>query len=92
MERSAVTAPQWASRLSVAPRVAWLRLGSGPGSIATEMAQAVLSDPEKARGALMRTPLGRFGEPEEVASAVLYLASREAAYITGAVLEVTGGL
>jgi 3-oxoacyl-[acyl-carrier protein] reductase len=34
----------------------------------------------------------RFGKPEEVASAVLYLASREASYITGSVLEVTGGL
>ncbi|MEE8466947.1 MAG: SDR family oxidoreductase, partial [Planctomycetota bacterium] len=37
-------------------------------------------------------PMRRFGEPQEVASAVLYLASQEAAYITGAVLEVTGGL
>jgi 3-oxoacyl-[acyl-carrier protein] reductase len=39
-----------------------------------------------------QVPLKRFGNPEEVASCVLFLASKEAAYITGSVLEVTGGL
>ena len=39
-----------------------------------------------------RTPLGRFGTPEEIASAVAFLASDEAAYITGQVLAVDGGL
>ncbi len=34
----------------------------------------------------------RFGKPDEIASAVMYLASKEAAYITGTTLEVTGGL
>ena len=37
-------------------------------------------------------PAKRFGTPEEVASAVLYLASAEASYITGATLDITGGL
>ena len=37
-------------------------------------------------------PTGRFGTPEEVAQAVLFLASEQAAYITGAVLDITGGL
>jgi len=36
--------------------------------------------------------LGRFGEPEEVASAILYLASDEASFITGVVLDVNGGI
>jgi 3-oxoacyl-[acyl-carrier protein] reductase len=39
-----------------------------------------------------RTPLGRFGTPEDVANAVAFLASEEAAYITGQVLAVDGGL
>jgi 3-oxoacyl-[acyl-carrier protein] reductase len=38
------------------------------------------------------TPLGRFGEPHEIAAAVIYLASREASYVTGQVLGVDGGL
>jgi len=61
-----------------------------PGFVATELLDDL---PEKAVAAHKASvPMRRFGEPEEVASAVLYLASREAAYITGAVLEVTGGL
>ncbi|MGH6948922.1 MAG: SDR family NAD(P)-dependent oxidoreductase [Kiloniellales bacterium] len=63
----------------------------GPGSIATEMAQAVLSDPEKAKGALSRTPLGRFGEPDEVAKVALFLASDDSSYITGQVIYPDGG-
>lgn len=61
-----------------------------PGFVATELLDDL---PEKAVAAYKASvPMRRFGEPEEVASAVLYLASREAGYITGAVLEVTGGL
>ena len=37
-------------------------------------------------------PAGRFGKPEEVAEAVLFLAGKNAAYINGAILEITGGL
>ena len=49
--------------------------------------------PEAAReGILTQTPLGRIGRPEEVAAAVLFLASDEAGYITGQVLRVNGGM
>ncbi|RMH88700.1 MAG: 3-oxoacyl-ACP reductase FabG [Calditrichaeota bacterium] len=61
-----------------------------PGFIATEMVTTV---PEKVISALKeKTPLQRLGKPEEVASAYLFLASEEAAFITGAVLSVDGGL
>ncbi len=63
----------------------------GPGSIATEMAEAVLSDPEKRRGALCRTPMGRFGEPDEVAKVAVFLASDDSSYITGQTIYPDGG-
>jgi len=61
-----------------------------PGFIETEL----LADlPEELIREYKKTvPLKRFGKPEEIASAVLYLASPEASYITGSVLEVTGGI
>lgn len=63
----------------------------GPGSIATEMVQAVLNDPEKARGALSRTPMGRFGEPEEIGKVAVFLASDDSSYMTGEIVYVDGG-
>lgn len=65
--------------------------GIGPGSIATELAQAVLSDPEKARSALCRTPMGRFGEPEEIGKVAVFLASDDSSYITGQIIYPDGG-
>lgn len=65
--------------------------GIGPGSIATEMAQAVLSDPEKRRGAMCRTPMGRFGEPDEVAKIAVFLASDDSSYLTGQTIYPDGG-
>ena len=61
-----------------------------PGFIETDLI-ADLPD-ETAKGYRSSVPMRRFGKPEEVASAVLYLASPEASYINGATLEVTGGL
>lgn len=61
-----------------------------PGFIDTELLSD-LSDAHK-QGFLDMVPLKRFGRPEEVAHAVTFLASKEAAYINGAVLEVTGGI
>lgn len=61
-----------------------------PGYIATELTN-VLS--EEIRGAILaNTPLGRLGEPEDVAGAVRFLCSDEAAFVTGEVLLVDGGL
>jgi 3-oxoacyl-[acyl-carrier protein] reductase len=61
-----------------------------PGFIATAMTDK-LSDDQKT-AILGRIPAGRMGTPEEIAGAVLYLASPEAAYITGATLHVNGGM
>ena len=61
-----------------------------PGMIETDMTEAI---PDKAREALLgRIPIGRLGTSDEVASAVAFLASDEAAYITGQVLGVNGGM
>jgi glucose 1-dehydrogenase len=64
----------------------------GPGTIRTELAQrAVLADENARRTILSRTPLGRLGEPAEVASVVAFLASEEASYLTGQTLYPDGG-
>jgi len=61
-----------------------------PGQIDTKMV-SVWNDKER-KMFIDKIPLGRFGKPEEVASAILYLASNDAAFITGAVLDVNGGI
>ena len=61
-----------------------------PGFINTEMTE-VLSDKVK-EGAVAQIPLGRFGETEDISNAVAFLASDEARYITGQVLNVDGGM
>ncbi|HET6282284.1 MAG TPA: 3-oxoacyl-ACP reductase family protein [Polyangia bacterium] len=62
-----------------------------PGYIETDMTASEL--PEERRAELMKTiPLGRVGQPDDVAAAVTYLAGPGAAYITGQVLRVNGGL
>jgi 3-oxoacyl-[acyl-carrier protein] reductase len=58
---------------------------------ATAMTATVRTDPKFAQKTLERIPLGRFAEPEEVAGAFAFLASDDAAYITGQVLCVDGG-
>ena len=63
----------------------------GPGSIATDMLAAVMADEEGRRTILSRTPMGRIGEPEEVASVAVFLASDYASYLTAETIYPDGG-
>ena len=62
-----------------------------PGPIVTPMTAARRADPEHSRLMVSRIPLGRYGEPEEVAYGVLYLASDESSFVTGSELVIDGG-
>lgn len=62
-----------------------------PGWIATPLTQALQDDPVRSAQILARTPLGRWGTPEDVADPVLFLASPAARFITGVILPVDGG-
>ncbi len=63
-----------------------------PGAINTPINRRTLSDPEKRLALQREIPLGRVGEPEEVARLVCYLASDDASYITGTTIVIDGGL
>jgi NAD(P)-dependent dehydrogenase (short-subunit alcohol dehydrogenase family) len=63
----------------------------GPGSIMTEMLAGIMNDAAAENRILSRTPLGRCGEPAEVAAVALFLASSESSYITGQTIYPDGG-
>ena len=63
-----------------------------PGAIVTPINEHTLEDPAKVRTLQRIIPLGRMGKPEEVASAVVFLASDAAAYVTGSTYYVDGGM
>jgi len=76
--------------------VEWARQGIrvnavAPGYIATEMTAGIQENERLRQGVENRTPMGRFGRPEEVGAAVVFLASDAASYITGHTLFVDGG-
>ena len=62
-----------------------------PGPIVTPMSEWARSDPERYQAVISGVPLGRYGQPEEVALGVLYLASDESSYVTGTELVIDGG-
>jgi NAD(P)-dependent dehydrogenase (short-subunit alcohol dehydrogenase family) len=64
----------------------------GPGSIMTDMLRGIMAEDDAARSRIMsRTPLGRCGEPEEIASVALFLAADDSSYITGQTIYPDGG-
>ncbi len=62
-----------------------------PGVIETPMVDPIKSNEEGLKGLLTRLPMGRMGRPEEISSAVLFLASDASSYMTGAIINVDGG-
>jgi glucose 1-dehydrogenase len=63
----------------------------GPGSILTDLLKVVMNDDAARRRILSRTPMGRCGEPAEVAKVALFLASDDASYLTGQCIYPDGG-
>ena len=62
-----------------------------PGVIVTAMTEDMMRDKQTADGLMQQTPLGRFGQPEDIAYAALYLANDESDFVTGTALVVDGG-
>lgn len=75
---------EWASRGIAVNAIA-------PGYIATEMNTALMNDENRATSILARIPAGRWGKPEDFEGAVVFLAGRASAYVSGEVLTVDGG-
>jgi NAD(P)-dependent dehydrogenase (short-subunit alcohol dehydrogenase family) len=63
----------------------------GPGSIMTDILKAVATDEAAKQRILARTPAGRIGEPDEIATVAVFLASPEASYVTGQTIYADGG-
>ena len=79
-----VMAVEWADRGVRVNAVA-------PGYVTTEMTAGMVEHPRLGPQLISSTPLGRLGSPDEIAAAIVFLASDDAAFITGAVLTIDGG-
>jgi NAD(P)-dependent dehydrogenase (short-subunit alcohol dehydrogenase family) len=83
---------QLTKALAAAYAVDGIRVNAiAPGWIATPLTEVVRNDPQKSAAILARTPLGRWGEPTDVAAVVVFLCSPAAAFMTGAIVPVDGG-
>jgi NAD(P)-dependent dehydrogenase (short-subunit alcohol dehydrogenase family) len=83
---------QLTKSLAIAYAAEGIRVNAvAPGWIATPLTQALQDDPERSGAILGRTPLGRWGKPDDVADPVVFLASPAARFITGVILPVDGG-
>ena len=78
------------SAIALAPR--GIRVNAiGPGTIMTALARSIMTDRAAEDRVLSRTPMGRVGEPEEVASIAVFLACNESSYVTGQTIYPDGG-
>jgi glucose 1-dehydrogenase len=79
-----------AMALELAPR--GIRVNAiAPGPTLTGLTRASYDDPERRRATIAQIPLGRLGQPEDIAGAILYLASDESRWVTGSTVTVDGG-
>lgn len=79
-----------ATSISLAPH--GIRVNAiGPGSIMTDMLKSVVNDRAAMARVMSRTPMGRVGEPSEIASIAVFLASDESSYVTGQTIYADGG-
>jgi NAD(P)-dependent dehydrogenase (short-subunit alcohol dehydrogenase family) len=83
------------AQLTKSLAVAWapqIRVNAiAPGWVETELTKAAQADPARSEAIIARTPFGRWGKPDDIGGAVVFLCSPAAGFITGAVLPVDGG-